>query len=504
MKNRISINFLASIITYGLIALINFFVSPYIVATAGEAAYGFVSLATTFTTYASIVSTAINSMSGRFVTVATVQNRTKEANEYFVSTLAADIVLCVLFLLIGSVVVSSLELLLNIPMELVKDVKVLFALVFLGFIINTGGSIFGICYFVTNRLYISSIRTIVVSLIRAAIIVILFVTQPVHIYYMGVGTLIMAVLTVLCNAYMNRRLMPFIRFTASGMKLSAVKEIASAGIWNSINLLGTTLTEGLDLLMCNIFLTPDLMGVMSLSKTVPLMLKSIMTTAVGIFEPETVNRYALGDKEGLKQYLLHATRIMRMVLCVPFGVFLGLSASFYALWLPDVNSYLLSILSALSLLSTIFSIGVSPVYNVFSAKNKMKFPAVAHLCGGVISSCMVIVLLKCTELGVFAVAGVSSVIDVIKTFAVILPFAAKQVDEVSTYFWKGSLSSAGIAIAVALPGLTVTRLIPIDSWMQLFLAGGLYAILAYMTVLCVGLSPEERSAVKSKIRKLWR
>lgn len=502
MKNkRLAINFLASIVTYGVTALINFFLSPYIVSRAGEAAYGFITLATTFTSYATIASTAINSMSSRFVTVASVQKKHEEANQYFISTLVANVFLSVLFLLIGGVVVAQVEKILNIPAELLLDVRVLFALVFFSFIINTAGSVFEIGYFLTNKLYIASIRQIVTALVRAVVVVAMFLLLPVHIYYMGVGLVVVALLTIGYNIYMSGKLLPFVRYTKSAFRLSFVKRIASAGVWNSVNMLGTTLTDGLDLLICNIFLSPSLMGVMSLSKTVPGMLKAIQATVVGIFAPETVNRYAENDMQGMKQYLNYSMRIMRVVLCVPFGIFCGLGYAFYSLWIPEVNASTLHILSFLSLMAVFFAIGVSPIYNVFTAANKLKIPSLIHLAGGACSTVIVLILLKSTDLGVYAVAGVSSVIDIFKTFLVILPFAASLINEKPTYFWSSACKAAGSCMLVALPGWILTATLQIRSWWQLIGIGVVYVVLAYTVVVLLGLTAEERTALKEKLLK---
>lgn len=500
-NKRLAINFLASIVTYGTTALINFLLSPYIVAHAGEAAYGFVSLATSFTTYATIVSTAINSMSGRFVMIATTKDDKQAANQYFVSALGADVILGLVFLLLGTGIVLSLEQLLNVPVELVLDVKVLFSFVFISFVINTVGSAFEIGYFVTNKLYLASIRTIITALLRAVVVAVLFATLTVHIYYLGIGLLVVAIVTIIYNAHQTKKLLPFVAYSIKNFRPSIIKEVAAAGVWNSVNLLGTTFTEGLDLLICNIWLSPTLMGVMSVSKTIPAMLKAIQSTVVGIFAPEIVKKYAQGDSDGMKQYLLESTRIMRLTLCVPFGVFCGLGIAFYQLWMPDLDAMQLFVLSLLSLVPVFFAIGVSPIYNVFTAANKLRIPSLLHVTGGALSVGITLILLKTTTLGVYAVAGVSSVIEIIKTFALILPYEAKLVNEKPTYFWSSALKSAAIVIATALPGLAYVHFVGVWSWLHLIIAGVVYVILAYIFVLATCASDAERKKLMGRLLK---
>ena len=62
---NMSANFIAYIVNFG----ISFFLSPYIVKNIGVDAYGFIGLANNFITYAGLITIAVNSLAGRFVTV---------------------------------------------------------------------------------------------------------------------------------------------------------------------------------------------------------------------------------------------------------------------------------------------------------------------------------------------------------------------------------------------------------------------------------------------------
>lgn len=498
---KTAINFLASIISFGITGLINFFLSPYLVSTVGESAYGFVSLATTFTSYAAIFSVAINSMSGRFVMIAMERNDLKRANTYYVSTLFADLILGISFLIVGIWVVVNLEKLLVIPLEIKTDVKILFTLVFSGFILTTACSVFDICYFVTNHLYVSSIRTICTAGFKGLLVLILFLSFQPKLYYIGIGTFFVAVITVIFNRVASAKLLDFVRFDNKYFNIKAIRDIVSAGIWNSINSLGTILSEGLDLIICNLFISPEMMGVMSLSKTVPMMLKSISSTITGIFGPETVQKYAAQDYIGMRNYIDFSNKCMRVVMCVPFGIFLGLGRYFYGLWVPEVDGDLLYVLGFLSIAATIFATSVSPVYNIFTAANKLKIPSIVHISGGAISTILVLILLRTTNLGVYAVAGVSSFVGIMKTFAVILPFSAHLIHEKITYFFKESFLAAFTTVAVGLPGFLIMPLVKTQSWLIFILCGIFYTLCAYSIVIPISLSRAERANIINMLKK---
>ncbi|MGN1432220.1 MAG: hypothetical protein ACI4XI_00820, partial [Ruminococcus sp.] len=66
---QMSINIIASIVAFGVTIGINFFLTPYLVSSLGTEAYGFIGLANNFVQYATIVTSALNSMAGRFISV---------------------------------------------------------------------------------------------------------------------------------------------------------------------------------------------------------------------------------------------------------------------------------------------------------------------------------------------------------------------------------------------------------------------------------------------------
>lgn len=62
---QMSINIIASIVSFAVTVGINFFLTPYLVKEVGSDAYGFIGLANNFVQYATIVTTALNSISGK-------------------------------------------------------------------------------------------------------------------------------------------------------------------------------------------------------------------------------------------------------------------------------------------------------------------------------------------------------------------------------------------------------------------------------------------------------
>ena len=84
-NKQLAINLIAQITTFLITFGIGFFLSPFIVKHIGVEANGFVSLGNNFVAYAGILSTALNSMASRFITIHYVKKDYKTSNEYFSS-----------------------------------------------------------------------------------------------------------------------------------------------------------------------------------------------------------------------------------------------------------------------------------------------------------------------------------------------------------------------------------------------------------------------------------
>ena len=88
-SKQMSINLIASIISFAVNVGINFFLTPYLVGSLGNEAYGFIGLANNFVQYANIITVALNSIAGRFISIEYHQGNVKKESKIFSSVLVA-------------------------------------------------------------------------------------------------------------------------------------------------------------------------------------------------------------------------------------------------------------------------------------------------------------------------------------------------------------------------------------------------------------------------------
>ena len=160
---------------------INFLTTPYVTNNIGVEAYGFVSLANTFTSYIDLISIALNSFASRYIAIAYHQNDLKKAEQLYSSVIVADCVLSLLVFVPSLFIIRFLEKFLNIPDLLVNDVKILFIVVLIKYLLTVMQTAFNVSTFIKNRLDLSERQKTTSTFIQGAVRVYVgFVAKCLH------------------------------------------------------------------------------------------------------------------------------------------------------------------------------------------------------------------------------------------------------------------------------------------------------------------------------------
>ena len=309
-KNKqLAINLAASLIGFAVHLGITFFLTPFIVKSLGAAAYGFVGLSNNIITYTQLITVALNSMASRFITIKYVEGDIKAANKYFSSVFYSNIILSGIIGVFLALCIIYMDHFLDIPPELVFDVKFLLGLLSFNYIISLLTNIYSIATFVKNRLDLASIRSIISSVFRAVALYFCFALLAPHIWYIGLVGMIVTIYISITNYKFTQRLTPDLKISRKNFDWSKVKELISSGIWNTISQLGTILGQGLDLLIANIFIGATAMGVFSISRQIPFYIITMSGTLASVFAPSLTQLYAEKKPDLMKSEINKSIRI---------------------------------------------------------------------------------------------------------------------------------------------------------------------------------------------------
>lgn len=506
-KKRMSINLVASLVSFITSVLIGMVLTPYISKSLGDEAYGFIGIANNFVSYANILTVALNSMSSRFIAIEIHKGNNERANMYFNSVIIANVVMALILFVFSGIIVFNLQHLLQISSELVVDVKITFAIVFINFIISLLTSIYSIAPFVKNRLDLSSLRSIVGNLIRIVVIIPLFLFFSPKIYYVGISAMAMTLFVAIANYALSKRLMPEINIDVKKFKITAIKELLASGVWNSINQLSTALLTGIDLIIANIFISGAEAGLLSISKTIPVHVVTLLATIGAVFTPQFIKTYSQNDKEELVRQVKFSMKVMAITMSVPLAGFIIFGRSFYAVWLPyktmeEITK--IQILSVLTVLPNLFSCYIYTLYSINTVTNKLKVPVLVTLGLSLFSTAMVFVLLKTTSLGVYAIAGVSSVLLVIRILLFVPMYAAHNLHISLGTFYPTLFKGIGSCLILSGMFFIINKIVLVDSWFDLVRVAIVCAIIGYPLNALLILGKKEMISLMRKLKNKLR
>lgn len=419
-----------------------------------------------FINYTTLITVALNTLAGRFITIKIYENKYEEANKYFSSVFLSNCVLAVLLGFVFSIIILVFTKFADIPKNIFWDVILLFVCLFLNCIINTVFSVFKIATFATNKLYLDSMRQIEARVIKVFLIVLLFSVWIPRVYYVGIATLISELYIVIFNIYYVKKFLPDIHIKKQSFDLKYVWELICSGIWNTFNRLGQILLGGIDLLISNVWINSVSMGILSVSKLIPNAIHVVVGSLVSVFLPDFTILYAQKKNDELVSFVKQSMKIMGIFSDLPVVVLIICGESFYKLWQPSLDAKQLHILSVLACFSLIFCGGLNCIYNIFTVLNKLKWNAVSVIVIGIVNTVCIYFVLRLTNFGIYAVAGVSSLLGIIRSLLFVIPYGAICLRQKWYCFYKEVILSIVFTIVCCLIGIVVKKMIIVENWLN--------------------------------------
>jgi len=483
-KKRFAANLTANSVAFLLNILIGFFLSPYIVGKLGKEAYGFVSLGMNFTLYISLFTTALNSFAGRYIMIELHQDRPEGAQKYFNSVFFGNLYLIGLLLIPCGLLILFLKRIINISNALLPDVQLLWMMLFLALLVDLLSSTYKTSTFVRNRLDLSAITDATSNLLRVLLLFLLFTALKPSVWIIGFTTLVCTFYQFALNISFKRRLMPELKTHKKHFDFEAVKILCAKGIWNSINQLSAILLVGLDLLIANLLINATEMSYLSIAKIIPTYLQSFMLMICTMFTPALTAAYANDDINKMVNNEHFAIKFVSFLCIVPLMGLIIFGADFLTLWmkpLTHIEVQKVQVLLILTILPMIVSIFVQPLTSINTVTTKVKTPVIVTGLIGVLNIGIVYLLLKTTDLGIYAIAGVSSILLVLRYLFFVPMYAAHNLKLPLRTFYKTIIRGLICSLIIFAYMYIIHSIVSINTWIELI---GV-AIIAGLSAECI-------------------
>lgn len=485
MKNSKQQNFLniiSNLLSLVMQFAINLIVVPKIIKDLGSEAIGYVNVSIDVVGYFSVIKIVFNSVASRFIAIEIVNNNYKKANDYLNSVLVANTVICIIMIFAGFLIIPNIDSLINITPIYVNEVKITFVLTWCTSIINVMSAVLSIGTYVTNRLNVDAVRNILSNLFKLVCIIILFSFLPLKVYFMPIATLASTIFLAAANLKLTKKYLPDLKFNFRLATKKSIKEIAASGIWMSFTSLSSILMRGMDNLIANLMFDQVAMGNLSIARTIPNAITTVINTLSGIFTPTFVDYYSRGDKQGLIKKAKNTISINGYIMLVPVSGFIAFSKPFYNLWLNGEGKEAIDIIIIMSIITVIqayLNSTTCALSSLFIVTNKLKATVLVDFITGLINVILAVILASITNIGVIALTIANTLMMSVRYLLFRPWYTAKIIGAKASSFYLiilRTLLPAPILIAVF---TFVSKQIVFDSWFKLIIVCGICGIIGY-------------------------
>ena len=189
-------------------------------------------------------------------------------------------------------------------------------------------------------------------------------------------------------------------------------------------------------------------------------------------------------------------KIMGVIANLPIIVLIVCGERFFSLWQPTQNANQLHVLSILTCAGLIVNGGINCIYNIFTVVNKLKLNAIVLVLSGLLSTGIVFILLNTTDLGIYAVAGVSTVIIILKNLFIIIPYGAKCLNMKWYALYPEVIRGIVFVVVSSTVGIILTKNL-VGGWIHLITSGIITGVLSLGIGYFIILGKDDRKYLKS-------
>lgn len=436
--------------------------------------------------YFSIASLALNSMMARFITIERERGNIGKAQAYFSSGFYANIIMAVFFLIPMGLFVYNIDAVLNVPENIVGDVRLLFFYVFFAMLIGLATTAYGVSVFAANRLDLRALGELVRGVLRITLFVLLFYFLEPSLYIIGLVSFLLSIYLFFYNRYLTRRLTPELTISLSHFDLLSIKTLLFSGGWNVVNAIGMSLLLGMTLILTNKFIGVSEGGEVAVATMLPTFVGSIITMIVSVLLPRLTQVYATDDKKRFCSELVFSQKLLSLLTTTPILLLFVFSDSFFKLWIP--NSYTESVfqLSWILLIPLFVHANMWTVYNFSIITNRLKQPSLALLIVGIICVICSVVYVSLGGRNVLVIPLITTVVSVLYYLFYIPLYVVGNSDITVTDIYSSILRT----LFYIVPYMAFIRFFvyywPVSSWMDLsllFVPSGLIGLVFHF--LCI-------------------
>jgi len=499
-KRYAFVNILSNALVVFVSAVINIWLTRYLVQKLGVEVYGMFPFAMSVVLYFSVVSLSLTDSISRFVAISLNQGRIARANTFFSTALISLLVMSFVLLVPLILFALYLPVIFNVPSGFELDASLLLFAIVSGSFLLAIHSPFTIGVFVRHRFYLTSAIKIAGKLIWIASIVLGFIYLSQSLWVVGFSYISMNAFVLVSHIYLSRKLLPELHFNPLNFEWRCLHEISMLSIWILINQLGALLYLNISFILINLFLGSSAVSFFSPFVLWINLLSSLAATMTQIYVPVAFEYIAKQRNNILAKQTTRAIKLIVLVMGLPVAILCGLSQPILTVWLDEsFGSYWP--LAWLLVLPWVVNMIARPIYSIFRGFNKLKVPALVTIIVGALNVVLSIVLLATTNWGIYAVAVSLLICWTGKNIFFTPVYAAKLLNIRARVFIKALVPGFVFASLFGFALLVVSRYIYLETFCRLSIVSLVcfvcYGFLAFSVIL----TADDRNFIKEIITR---
>lgn len=497
-KKQVPKNLIANLSVFVLNIIIGLFLVPFFIDSLGIASYALIPLATSFTSYVSLVVQSLNTSVYRYLTIDLQKKEYKKANVTFNTSLFGTLGIILSMIPIALIISYYAPTFFDIPSSQENDARFLFLAVITSFLLRTWGSNFESSLFAYNRLDLLKLMNGMSVIIQVGLIVILFKLFSPNLVYVGIAYLASAMFNFILAVIFSRKVNPHLKVNIKCFQRSRVKELIGTGSWLIINDLGALLFLQIDLIIVNKLFGTVAGGEYSIALTWSSLLRSIAGLLIGVVIPVILTYYAKGKIDEMISLSKSILKFASFAIALPIGYICGFAPQILSLWVgPEYAK--LAPLMFLMLSHLVINLSVRPLFIINIAYDDVRIPGIVTLIMGGINLLLAIIIPYFTGWGYYGVAVAGAIMLTLKNAFFTQWYATKVLGVPRNTFLNSTAPGVIAMLLTAGTSQLIGRYFQISEFLPLF-ACGFFLTATYMLIIWIfGLNQSEKTIIKSSI-----
>jgi membrane protein EpsK len=500
-SGRFALNLVSNVSKLGLTILVGAWYVPFLVRQLGPAAYGLIPLASTITSYMTLVTFGLEAALSRSLSISLERKDYDQANVAFNVALWGNLALAGLLAIPAAIAIAEVQHLVRIPAGYETATRWLFAGTVAAFFISQVRTPFLAPCFCLNRLDLQNVVVVGETLTRVGLVAVLFFAVAPRVEYVGAAIFAGTVVSLAGAIWFWKVLTPSLHVRLGDFCWPTLRGMCHTGGWVIVSQIGVMLYVNIDLLVANRLFGPGESGRYAAVMQVPALLSTLGMTVGEIFAPTMYQKYARGNLEELAAYLDRAIKFLGTVLALVVGLVCGFAKPLLELWLGPAFGGLAVLLCVMAFHQSL-NLAMYPLYAVPLAANRVKVPGMVTLAIGVLNLVLALLLAKVFGWGFYGLAVAGAISLTLRRFVFIPLYAAAVLHQPRRTYYRRAVPIIGATLMTIGLCQVVQWSWTISTWLSLgaaaLLVSALFAAAAWLL-----LTPEERAALGEMVVR-WR